>query len=301
MAEGGRIGYASGTGYNASKRYSILIDKYNKGIPLTPDELDELEMLEMTYSDKSETLDMAEGGRIGFAEGKSGIMKMASDILGDESDALAIQLFGKPVKELNPAEMEELQMEIDRLINKFRAEGSKRIEETRGLAALGGRIGFDKGTTERGVQGLAEMGMGGQEGAVIVGPDGKLIVVTKEELEEMLGGNMSLDKKDIELIERKEKAKGDTASDNAMQAAGIEGLPIRQNPKGVRELDLRETGGFIPPVGIKEKEDDIPAMLSNNEFVMTADAVRGMGGGNVELGAQRMYDQMKMLEAGGKV
>jgi hypothetical protein len=300
MAEGGRIGYASGTGYNASKRYSILIDKYNKGIPLTPAELDELEMLEMTYADKSETLDMAEGGRIGFSEGESGIMKMASE-LGDESDALAIQLFGKPVKELNPAEMEELQMEIDRLINKFRAEGSKRIEETRGLAALGGRIGFDKGTTERGVQGLAEMGMGGQEGAVIVGPDGKLIVVTKKELEEMLGGNMSLDKKDIELIERKEKAKGDTASDNAMQAAGIEGLPIRQNPKGVRELDLRETGGFIPPVGIKEKEDDIPAMLSNNEFVMTADAVRGMGGGNVELGAQRMYDQMKMLEAGGKV
>ena len=95
--------------------------------------------------------------------------------------------------------------------------------------------------------------------------------------------------------------KMDTASDNAMQAAGIEGLPIRQNPKGVKELDLRETGGFIQPVGIKEKEDDIPAMLSNNEFVMTADAVRGMGGGDVNLGAQRMYDQMKMLEAGGKV
>ena len=94
---------------------------------------------------------------------------------------------------------------------------------------------------------------------------------------------------------------GDTASQNAMQAAGIEGLPMRQNPKGVKELDLRDNGGFIPPVGIKEKEDDIPAMLSNNEFVFTADAVRGMGDGNVELGAQRMYDQMKMLEAGGKV
>jgi hypothetical protein len=97
------------------------------------------------------------------------------------------------------------------------------------------------------------------------------------------------------------KAVGDSASMNAMQAAGVEGLPIRQNKAGVKELDLRETGGFIPPVGIKEKEDDIPAMLSNNEFVMTADAVRGMGDGNVELGAQRMYDQMKMLEAGGKV
>jgi hypothetical protein len=95
--------------------------------------------------------------------------------------------------------------------------------------------------------------------------------------------------------------KMDTASDNAMQAAGVEGLPIRQNPKGVKELDLRETGGFIQPVGIKEKEDDIPAMLSNNEFVFTADAVRGAGGGNVNVGAQRMYDMMKKLEAGGRV
>ena len=97
-------------------------------------------------------------------------------------------------------------------------------------------------------------------------------------------------------------AGGDTASDNAMQAAGIEGLPIRQNPKGVKELDLRNTGGFIPPVGIKEKEDDIPAMLSNNEFVFSADAVRGgMGDGDVNKGAERMYSMMKTLEAGGKV
>ena len=96
-------------------------------------------------------------------------------------------------------------------------------------------------------------------------------------------------------------AGGDTASDNAMQAAGIEGLPVRQNPKGVKELDLRETGGFIPPVGIKEKEDDIPAMLSNNEFVFTADAVRGMGDGDVNKGAERMYSMMKTLEAGGRV
>ena len=80
-----------------------------------------------------------------------------------------------------------------------------------------------------------------------------------------------------------------------MQAAGIEGLPIRQNPKGVKELDLRETGGFIQPVGIKEKADDIPAMLSNNEFVFTADAVRGMGGGDVNKGAQRMYTIMMKM------
>jgi len=81
------------------------------------------------------------------------------------------------------------------------------------------------------------------------------------------------------------------------QASGIEGLPINVNSKGVKELDLRETGGFIPPVGVKEKADDIPAMLSNNEFVFTADAVRAAGGGSVNKGAQRMYDLMKNLES----
>ena len=94
---------------------------------------------------------------------------------------------------------------------------------------------------------------------------------------------------------------GDTAEENAMQASGIMNLPLNQNPAGVTELDLRETGGFIPPVGVKEKADDIPAMLSNNEFVFTADAVRGMGDGDVNRGAQRMYAMMKKLEDGGRV
>jgi hypothetical protein len=100
---------------------------------------------------------------------------------------------------------------------------------------------------------------------------------------------------------RMKYAMGDSAEQNAMQASGIMGLPLNKNPAGITELDLRETGGFIPPVGVKEKADDIPAMLSNNEFVFTADAVRGMGGGDVEKGAQKLYDQMKMLEEGGRV
>ena len=96
-------------------------------------------------------------------------------------------------------------------------------------------------------------------------------------------------------------ARGDTAEQNAIQASGIMDLPLNKNPAGITELDLRESGGFIPPVGVKEKADDIPAMLSSNEFVFPADAVRGMGDGNVNLGAQRMYDMMKKLENGGRV
>ena len=65
---------------------------------------------------------------------------------------------------------------------------------------------------------------------------------------------------------------------------------------GGREMDLRANGGFIP-IGAKEKADDVPARLSKNEFVMTADAVRGAGGGSIERGAQKMYNTMKQLES----
>ena len=61
------------------------------------------------------------------------------------------------------------------------------------------------------------------------------------------------------------------------------------------ELDLRG-GGFVP-MGKKEKADDVPARLSKNEFVFTADAVRAAGGGSVQKGADLMYDTMKKLEA----
>ena len=72
------------------------------------------------------------------------------------------------------------------------------------------------------------------------------------------------------------------------QESGLGGLPI--------EADMRYTGGFMP-YGAKEKADDVPARLSKNEFVFTADAVRAAGGGSVQKGAQRMYNTMKQLES----
>jgi hypothetical protein len=77
---------------------------------------------------------------------------------------------------------------------------------------------------------------------------------------------------------------------NAMNG-GLMGLKIGGVPM---EMDYR-MGGFIP-VGSKEKADDVPARLSKNEFVMTADAVRAAGGGSVNEGARRMYQLMNQLE-----
>jgi hypothetical protein len=69
---------------------------------------------------------------------------------------------------------------------------------------------------------------------------------------------------------------------------------------GGMEKDYRAEGGFVP-IGAKEKADDVPARLSVNEFVFTADAVRNAGGGDVDKGAEVMENVMKHLEGGGQM
>ena len=67
-----------------------------------------------------------------------------------------------------------------------------------------------------------------------------------------------------------------------------------------KEKDYRETGGFVD-MGRMERADDVPARLSKNEFVFTADAVRNAGDGDIDKGAEVMYNMMKNLENGGDV
>ena len=69
---------------------------------------------------------------------------------------------------------------------------------------------------------------------------------------------------------------------------------------GGMEKDYRAEGGFVP-IGREEKADDVPARLSVNEFVFTADAVRNAGGGDIDQGAKVMENMMKHLEQGGQV
>jgi len=172
----------------------FLQDKMNMDKSMLQDKI--LEDFEKFMKRKRmlENLPEAKDGGIMKAE-----PKMASAV-GDESDDISMQLFGKPVKDLTPDEFKELQDEIDRLMNKFR--GAK--------------------------GGIASMAEGGM-----------------------------------------------------MDMGGM-------------EMDLRG-GGFVP-MGRAEKADDVPARLSKNEFVFTADAVRAAGGGDVDKGADKMYATMKKLE-----
>ena len=87
--------------------------------------------------------------------------------------------------------------------------------------------------------------------------------------------------------EEKEMAEGGNAEPVAKET-----MPLLK--MGGKEMDLRG-GGFVP-IGREEKADDVPARLSKNEFVFTADAVRAAGGGSVDKGADVMYKTMKTLE-----
>jgi len=69
---------------------------------------------------------------------------------------------------------------------------------------------------------------------------------------------------------------------------------------GGMEKDYRNEGGFVA-MGGKERADDVPARLSKNEFVFTADAVRNAGGGDIDKGAEVMENLMNNLEQGGEV
>jgi len=69
---------------------------------------------------------------------------------------------------------------------------------------------------------------------------------------------------------------------------------------GGQEKDYRETGGFVE-MGGEERADDVPARLSKNEFVFTADAVRNAGGGDIDRGSEVMQNMMDNLEQGGQI
>ena len=153
-------------------------------------------------------------------------------------------------------------------------------------AAEGGRIGYFNG----GIQGLMPRRIGYNSGSG-----------GETEYEKWLIANYDLLVSDLSWEDhikyskafRNQKAQGGRIG---AQEGGI--MPLLN--LGGMEKDYRQDGGFVP-IGRKEKADDVPARLSKNEFVFTADAVRAAGGGDIDDGAQRMYNVMKNLEAGGKI
>jgi len=275
-ANGGRIGYADGMNDPSDLPRGLQIDTTTRN-PIPENALEE--------EIESVVRIMMGPGSAGIGEPEDGTMK-------------GYQFFRKQYLPKKITELSEnfgySEDEIYKMLNlKVREfqESPELLQKPK--MAMGGRIGLEGGTNED-----FQNYLKGRE------------KFEKQQNYEQLYKEYLEDKRRQKVAEQKTMAAnggrigyafGNDPEQNAVEASGIMNLPLNQNPAGATELDLRETGGFIPPVGVKEKEDDIPAMLSNNEFVFTADAVRGMGDGDVNKGAQRMYDMMKKLEGGGRV
>jgi uncharacterized short protein YbdD (DUF466 family) len=154
----------------------------------------------------------------------------------------------------------------------------------------GGRVGFRFGGIDEAIESVQEETIEkGKEGIMMAAKEDPMLV---EEYNKYV----------FDLMEQRPDAKPMTFQDfKRMIKSGMKtGGRVKAEEGGLmdlggKEMDLR-SGGFVP-IGEEEKADDVPARLSKNEFVMTADAVRAAGGGSVNEGAKRMYDVMNKLEA----
>jgi hypothetical protein len=302
-AEGGRIGYDNG-GYTFEQ---FMKDKGKVDQFMGEQEMRKLYEKMMREKKVREQKTMAaEGGRIGYSDGTSEPEYGTKEYFKKNLDDLKLdELIEKPslllpftigMIEERLEQYDKVGGDITPYLNKYNIIKQKNAEYFQGLSEKE-KEDYIKRRKDA-LQEDLEMG-------IFPGQDKLGIIGIEKETDS--GVKIPAPEKDRFDIEGFKKYRMDAATggrmsyamgtdDKVMMAAGIMGLPQRTNAAGVKELDLRKSGGFIPPVGVKEKADDIPAMLSNNEFVFTADAVRGMGDGNVNKGAQRMYDMMKSLE-----
>jgi hypothetical protein len=158
----------------------------------------------------------------------------------------------------------------------------------------GGRVGFKNGTPS------GPGGLGSLEDVKKEKKKGVKEVEKEKPMtpEEYFKGKQEFNKKkmleDMENEYREYLYKQKYGPRNEAAGGGIMSQEEGMMNLGGNEMDLRG-GGFVP-IGAKEKADDVPARLSKNEFVFTADAVRAAGGGSVDRGADLMYKTMKQLE-----
>ena len=219
----------------------------------------------------------AQGGRIGYDDG------------GEVSDRA--EQYYKYIIEMKSMGVEPVSVE----------EFNRMLDAMREQNAQGGRIGYRYGGGGADYTPVGSLAMNKENVPQMFISDeaGALPKIDGGVLPEDLG-NLTID--DFENIEdymrylRMINQNNQGGRIGQMYGTGPQGLPgIPRMASDGMEFDMRAEGGF-QPLGAKEGKDDVPAMLAKNEFVFTADAVRGAGDGDIEKGAQRMYDTMKNLE-----
>ena len=274
FADGGRIGLRKGTAIiQGLEKLAKLIKKKDKR-KLTDDEYENF-VDELGGGDQLEAYTF--DGTVGDAKR---ILKENKEYY-DEMELL----YKKGKLDPKPGEANR-QRFLQKKFDEMELSGDKRlmtIDELEELSDLknyaqGGRIGLKGGTGSKILNFLKPFGgetKGGKQlEGLLYGSEG-----IGEILRLLSSSGMFAEGGDVEPVAKK-----------TMPLLDMDG----------KEMDLRAEGGFVP-IGRMEKADDVPARLSKNEFVFTADAVRNAGDGDVDKGAEVMYNMMKNLESGGDV
>jgi len=208
----------------------------------------------------------AEGGRIGYNMGGDVDTLVASYMKSPEGQQ---ELMSKANEGMSMPEIVD-QMKQELMMAQDSSQGNMPMQQPQ-MAAMGGRIGYGAGgLTDYQILSLKNLGYD-TKGGTSLKPFGGINVLR-------------------DILKVNKYAEGGRVP---AQEGGLMDL-------GGMEKDYREDGGFVP-IGGKEKADDVPARLSKNEFVFTADAVRNAGGGDIDQGAQVMEKLMRNLESGGQV
>ena len=242
------------------------------------------------------------GEALGLGSGIKAAALPASQAVGDTMFAEATRFNKQQIIDDALGALEEGATNADRALairTAMLQYGFDEDEITDTIAAAGyragGRVGFKFGGIDEAIESVQEETIEeGKEGIMTAANEDPLLL---EEYNKYV----------FDLLENRPNAKPMTFNEfkrmvmSGMKDGGITDIEIPKMKEGGlmdldgKEMDLRK-GGFVP-IGKKERADDVPARLSKNEFVMTADAVRAAGGGSVNEGAKRMYKVMNDLEA----
>ncbi len=240
------------------------------------------------YSDMSKFNDLGLGGSGGAANIQGGIPSAleASEVAltGNtfQPQKFKSMVDAQALEKIDPKVIETISKTDPEKLSKF-AELAKKIDDSKIGGAL---LGDGKG----GISALKAIGIASALPLLGVG-------APEEEDEDLYRGEgidvAAIRANPYDYIAPRFMAEGGSAEPVAKKV-----MPLLD--MGGQEMDLRAEGGFVP-IGRMEKADDVPARLSKNEFVFTAEAVRNAGDGDIDKGAEVMYNMMKNLESGGDV
>jgi len=322
-ASGGRVGLLNGGGAGDEQLQQMLMAEFvkykNQGGTLTFKQFVQAIMQAQQQQQgggmeqPQEVAMAADGGRIGFQDGGAwspgvgrtdeGYLSDHTTVTGDEGPTENIVDSNQIIKDLNPA-LNEIRTDVqdmylkDLITTKNTTTDEDELSDLYATAEHGSPYTFmeDQLLINQGYKPSEVAGWKNREGEKLI----KTLQLAKGGRAGALNGGFMDDDEDeynynpykaMDMYKRRRKQDG-----------GIMETEVAEEmiDLGGKEKDYRETGGFVD-LGGKERADDVPARLSKNEFVFTADAVRAAGGGDIDAGSEVMQNMMDNLEAGGEI